>query len=265
MMMRYFDIVFPQGKKKALTFSFDDGVLQDRRLVAMMNRCGVKGTFNLNSGKFGRKQGDIGFYEHPAMTDILPETEIRTLYAGHEVACHGRYHLPPTMYPSAVMTQEYAADISALERLTGLPVHGGAYANGVLTEETERIKSPDLVFCMENVEDRAADVPMPKLLVHTFIENIFKHAFDGESMLSIFIRARYEAGMTRIVIEDSGTGFSPADLAGNFSAGHVGVTNVRQTLRLLYGRDDLLKLSNNEQGGARVEIDIPDVREGKAV
>lgn len=139
MMMRYFDIVFPQGKKKALTFSFDDGVLQDRRLVAMMNRCGVKGTFNLNSGKFGRKQGDISFYEHPAMTDVLPETEIRTLYAGHEVACHGRYHLPPTMYPSAVMTQEYAADISALERLTGLPVHGGAYANGVLTEETERI------------------------------------------------------------------------------------------------------------------------------
>ena len=38
------------GKKKAVTFSYDDGVTQDRRLVEMMNTYGVKGTFNLNSG-----------------------------------------------------------------------------------------------------------------------------------------------------------------------------------------------------------------------
>ena len=38
------------GKKKAVTFSYDDGVTQDCRLVEMMNTYGVKGTFNLNSG-----------------------------------------------------------------------------------------------------------------------------------------------------------------------------------------------------------------------
>ena len=43
-------IVMWNGKKKAVTFSYDDGVTQDRRLVEMMNTYGVKGTFNLNSG-----------------------------------------------------------------------------------------------------------------------------------------------------------------------------------------------------------------------
>ena len=39
-----------EWKEKAVTFSYDDGVTQDRRLVEMMNTYGVKGTFNLNSG-----------------------------------------------------------------------------------------------------------------------------------------------------------------------------------------------------------------------
>ena len=38
------------GKMKALTFSYDDGTLQDRRLVEIFNKYGLKATFNLNSG-----------------------------------------------------------------------------------------------------------------------------------------------------------------------------------------------------------------------
>ena len=41
------------GKKKAITFSFDDGVWQDRRLIEIFNKYGLKGTFNLNSEAFG--------------------------------------------------------------------------------------------------------------------------------------------------------------------------------------------------------------------
>ena len=38
---------------KYLTFSFDDGVLQDKRLVALLNKYGLKATFNVNSSLFG--------------------------------------------------------------------------------------------------------------------------------------------------------------------------------------------------------------------
>ena len=45
-------MLYPQGKLKALTLSYDDGVEQDIRLMEIMNRHGLKGTFNLNSGLF---------------------------------------------------------------------------------------------------------------------------------------------------------------------------------------------------------------------
>lgn len=44
------------GKKKAITFSFDDGGTQDFRLVQIFNKYGLKATFNLNSGLLGGKR-----------------------------------------------------------------------------------------------------------------------------------------------------------------------------------------------------------------
>ena len=41
------------GKLKALTFSFDDGVLQDKKIIDILNKYNLKATFNLNSGHFG--------------------------------------------------------------------------------------------------------------------------------------------------------------------------------------------------------------------
>jgi peptidoglycan/xylan/chitin deacetylase (PgdA/CDA1 family) len=43
------------GKKKAVTFSFDDGVMQDIRVIEILDKYGLKGTFNLNSEKFATK------------------------------------------------------------------------------------------------------------------------------------------------------------------------------------------------------------------
>lgn len=44
---------YPGGVMKALTLSYDDGVVHDRRLVEICNRYGLRGTFNLNSGTLG--------------------------------------------------------------------------------------------------------------------------------------------------------------------------------------------------------------------
>ena len=41
------------GKLKAVTFSFDDGITQDIRLIELFNKYGLKGTFNLNSERLG--------------------------------------------------------------------------------------------------------------------------------------------------------------------------------------------------------------------
>ena len=49
------EMLFDGGKRKVLTLSYDDGTIHDRRLVAMMNEYGIRGTFNLNSGMFSQK------------------------------------------------------------------------------------------------------------------------------------------------------------------------------------------------------------------
>ena len=37
---------YPGGKAKAVTFSYDDGVQQDKRLAGIFDKYGMKGTFN---------------------------------------------------------------------------------------------------------------------------------------------------------------------------------------------------------------------------
>ncbi len=41
---------FPEGRERELTLSYDDTVHQDKKLIEMMNRHGIKGTFNVNTG-----------------------------------------------------------------------------------------------------------------------------------------------------------------------------------------------------------------------
>ena len=57
--MRRIYICFPEGNYKVLTLSYDDGKITDRRLVDILNQNGIKGTFHLNSGYLGEKEGPV--------------------------------------------------------------------------------------------------------------------------------------------------------------------------------------------------------------
>ena len=48
--------LYPGGKIKALTFSYDDGVRFDGKLIEIFNRYGMKGTFNLNAGSLASER-----------------------------------------------------------------------------------------------------------------------------------------------------------------------------------------------------------------
>ena len=117
---------FPGGKHKALTMSYDDGRVQDRRLISIFNQYGIRGTFHLNSGRF--QEGNR----------ILPE-EIPQLYAGHEIACHTVTHPTIARCPLPEVAEEVLQDRIALEKITGTPIRGLSYPNGSFSEEIERL------------------------------------------------------------------------------------------------------------------------------
>ena len=55
--MRYCFLRFPEFKLKALTLSYDDGAIFDKKLIEIMSKYALKGTFNLNSGLFAADEG----------------------------------------------------------------------------------------------------------------------------------------------------------------------------------------------------------------
>ena len=118
-----------QGLKKAVTFSYDDGVTQDIRLIELLNKYGLKCTFNLNSELLGqnrmliRKEQRISHYKvHPS--------DVREIYAGHEVAVHTLTHPNLTQLPEEEIIRQVECDRKTLSDLAGYEVIGMAYPCG---------------------------------------------------------------------------------------------------------------------------------------
>ena len=79
------------GKLKAVTFSYDDGVTQDQRLIKLFNKYGLKATFNLNSEFLGN--GGHLIREDVTVAHVKPRAcEVKEIYKGHEVAAHTLTH-----------------------------------------------------------------------------------------------------------------------------------------------------------------------------
>lgn len=127
-------MLFPEGKRKALTFSYDDGRLPDRRLVEMMNRYGVKGTFNLNTERFGMVK-TIELDGKEVDDSVVTAKEVPQLYKGHEVATHAAKHIAVTDCGSAAL-YEILEDRKILEELVPYMVQGHAYPFGIYDKDS---------------------------------------------------------------------------------------------------------------------------------
>jgi peptidoglycan/xylan/chitin deacetylase (PgdA/CDA1 family) len=117
------------GKMKALTFSFDDGGIQDRRFIELLDKYGLKCTFNLNSGLFGSSWSEDYNGRRIDRSRVLAE-EVGKLYKNHEVAGHTLTHpFLPKLSDEEIISQ-VEEDRKRLEELIGKPVLGMAYPGG---------------------------------------------------------------------------------------------------------------------------------------
>lgn len=117
------------GKMKAVTFSYDDGVTQDQRLITMLNRYGLKCTFNLNSGLLGNPGSLVR--EDVTVAHVKPRAcEVRAIYEGHEIAAHTLTHPLLPKLPEEEIIREVEQDRLALSEIAGYEVVGMAYPGG---------------------------------------------------------------------------------------------------------------------------------------
>ena len=108
--------MFPGGKMKAFTLSYDDGVVQDIRLIDIMNKYGLKGTFNINAGLFQIENAQRGKFD-----GRLKLSEAKDLYtdSGHEIAIHGYVHKCLAKISEGEATYDVIHDREVLEKEFG--------------------------------------------------------------------------------------------------------------------------------------------------
>ena len=186
------------GKLKAVTFSYDDGVVQDRRLVEILNKYGLRGTFNLNSQKLGAKSTRL-FDDVLVDTSRIEADEVASLYNGHEVAAHTLTHPSLATVPIEEAYREVEYDRVALSRLVGYDVVGFAYPNGSVNDEIiEMLKSrTGIKYARWNGESLGFDMPCELYKMNytvrstnddtmEIVKRFIEHRSDVPAVLSIW-------------------------------------------------------------------------------
>lgn len=119
---------YKDGKKKALTMSYDDGRNFDLRLLQIFNLHGIRATFHLNSSKLGEE----GF---------ITAEDVRDKFTFHEISAHTLTHPRLTKIPNEELIFEVLEDRKNLEALCGYPVRGMSYPCGAYSPEAvERLQ-----------------------------------------------------------------------------------------------------------------------------
>ncbi|MBQ7702909.1 MAG: polysaccharide deacetylase family protein [Firmicutes bacterium] len=156
------------GKMKAVSFSFDDGTTQDRQLVRLFNRYGLKCTFNLNSALLGK--AGLLICDNMTVAHVKSRPcEIKSIYDGHEVAVHALTHPNLAALSDEEIIHEVEDDRLALSDLVGYEIVGMAYPGGTK--------------CMD---DRVARVIREKTGVRYARTTTSTHSFDLQENLMVF-------------------------------------------------------------------------------
>ena len=136
--MRYRYMRFPDGKIKAVTFSYDDGPIFDIRLAEIFTKYGMKGTFNLNSFNLpaSSTENKIG----------VDDVRKYMLEKGHEVAVHGEKHIAPAAALPIDSIKEVLFGRLGLEEKLDMTIRGMAYPDSGIRNElngnsAERVKA----------------------------------------------------------------------------------------------------------------------------
>ena len=114
----------------------------------------------------------------------------------------------------------------------------------------------------KHIEPSALDVLVPSMLLQPLVENCIKHGLSGKvDGGTIVLRARRERSMLYVSVEDDGAGISRERLTTMMGSG-IGVNNVSERLKVLFGDEGVMRIESEEGRGTRVEIQVPESPQG---
>lgn len=155
--------------------------------------------------------------------------------------------------------------------------------------EMQRLMYRDCFYVYMDVPEALGSYPVPQMILHVFMENVFKHVISVDTFTTVLVQASLAdhdgENMLQLVI-DTSQGQFPQEVIDRMAAGldgeaqeqsiqtsrgqGVGLRNIREVMRILYGREHLIRLENQEPDGTRITVWIPertrqmDTQEGRA-
>lgn len=142
--MDYSFLRFPEGKSKAVTFSYDDGWRYDLQLLEIMDKYNIKCTINVNN--FVLKEGK--------RSSRLTPAEIRKfiLEKGHELAVHCATHKAPGKIRAIDGIREVLENRLALEKEFGGIIRGMAYPDSGITQIVPITNKDEIKNYLKNLD-----------------------------------------------------------------------------------------------------------------
>lgn len=198
-----------------------------------------------------------------------------------------QYQLRPHFFLNAITTIHSLTYKDQKEEIRtyidALVVHFRYVLKGTMTQVTiddeinhiknyiamQEIRFPGSIFYVVDLDQDIKIMQVPQLLMLTVVENAFKHAMTLDDTLSIFIKIgkviHHEEETIQIIIEDNGEGFPEETiekvnndcLEDTQDGSKIGISNIKKTLKLLYGNKGSLRISNVEPCGAKISIILP--------
>ena len=155
-------MLFPGGKNKALTLSYDDGVQQDIRFIEILDKYGIKCTFNINSYSFEEEERS---YAEGQIHRRMAKREATEVYSkaianGHEVATHGYSHPFLDKIPREMASYEIVEDRRVLEDMFGTIIKGHAYPYGTTSGQVvEVLRNCGILYARTTAATKRFDIP----------------------------------------------------------------------------------------------------------
>jgi len=111
----------------------------------------------------------------------------------------------------------------------------------------------------KEIDAEALDLVLPTMILQPFVENALRHGIapkvEGGTLT---LRAKRASGRLVVDVIDDGVGISeqgPTELSGS----GIGISNVRERLKVIYGQDFSLKIDSQPGKGTAIRFEIPEL------
>jgi len=126
----------------------------------------------------------------------------------------------------------------------------------------EMVRFGDKLRFEKDISPETLDLLVPSMLLQPLVENSIRHGLSGKLEGGMIrVRSQTADGRIRLVVEDDGVGIPETKLATLLEQG-IGISNVNERLKVLFGNDYRLYVDSRTGAGTRIEIEIPELEAG---